>query len=199
MTYWKRGLFFISWWSSCGILHHIVDECSDVSDERTASIFRAVVVHMDAEVEATHSSIVLEHSFSTQSKNPKEDCQLIDNYCENCRTFIRTYVLFLFWILKIFNHLYVYAVMLHIMIPASILSQKHEDCLKRLSCHPSVVKLQMFADRNSYDLGCDVKGKVILLNMNFEDFLKGSDAISVGSQILILRKCNCSMFKFQRV
>jgi len=85
MTYWKRGLF-ISWWSSCGILHCIIDEFSDVSEERTASIFRAVGLHMDAEVEATHSAIVLEHSFSTQSKNPKEDCQLIDN----CRTFIRT-------------------------------------------------------------------------------------------------------------
>ena len=68
MTYWKGGLFFINWWSSCGILHHIVDECSDVSEEHTASFFRVVVVHMDAEVEATHSSIVLEHSFSTQQK-----------------------------------------------------------------------------------------------------------------------------------
>lgn len=85
MTY-SRGPFFISWLSSCGILHHIVEECSDVSQERTASICRAVVVHMDAEVEAIHSSIVLEHSFSTQSKNPKEDCHLIDNCCENCRT-----------------------------------------------------------------------------------------------------------------
>jgi hypothetical protein len=72
-------------------VHHIVDECSDVLEERTASILRALVVHMDAEVEATYSFMVLEHSFSTQSKNPKEDCQLIDNYCENCGTFIRTF------------------------------------------------------------------------------------------------------------
>jgi len=86
MTYWKRGLFFIISWSSCGILHHIIDECSDILEECIASTFRAVVVHVDAEVEATHSSIVLEHSFSTQSKNPKEDCQLTDNCCENCRT-----------------------------------------------------------------------------------------------------------------
>jgi len=37
------------------------------------------------------------------------------------------------------------------------------------------------ADENSYDLGHDVKGEVILLNTSFEVFLKGSDALSVGS------------------
>lgn len=54
--------------------------------------------------------------------------------------------------------------------------------MERLSCHLSVVILQMFTHENSYDLGCDVKGQVILLNMTFEIFLKGSDAVSVGSQ-----------------
>jgi hypothetical protein len=67
-------------------LHCIIDECSDVSEEHTASIFRVVGLYMDAEVEATNSAIVLQHTFSTLSKNLKEDCQLIDN----CRTFIRT-------------------------------------------------------------------------------------------------------------
>jgi len=84
------------------------------------------------------------------------------------------------------------------MVPACILSQKHKDCLKRLSCHLSVLVLQMFTHKNSYDLGRYVKGD-ILLNMSFEVFLKGSAAVSVGSQILIFRKCNCSTFKFQRV
>jgi len=87
--------------------------------------------------------------------------------------------------------------MLHIMAPTSILSQKHEDCLKRLSCHLLVLILQMFTHKNSYDLGCDVKGYVILLNMSSEVFWKGSAAVSVGSQIFIFRKCNCSTFKFQ--
>ena len=35
VTYWKRGLLYISWWS-CGVLHNIVDECSDVTEERVA-------------------------------------------------------------------------------------------------------------------------------------------------------------------
>ena len=85
------------------------------------------------------------------------------------------------------------------MVPATVLSQKHENCLKRLSCHLSVVILHMFTHENSYDLGGDVKGEVMLLNMSFEVFLMGSDAVSVGSQILIFRKCNCSMFNFRRV
>jgi hypothetical protein len=55
------------------------------------------------------------------------------------------------------------------------------------------------AHKNSCDLGRDVKGEVISLSMRFEDFFKGSGAVSVGSQILILRKCTCSIFKFQRV
>jgi hypothetical protein len=46
----------------------------------------------------------------------------------------------------------------------------------------------MFTHENSYDLGCDVKGEVILLNMSFVIFLKGSVAVSVGSQILVLSK-----------
>jgi hypothetical protein len=85
------------------------------------------------------------------------------------------------------------------MVPANILSQKHEDWLKSLSCHLSVIILQKFTHKNSYDLGHDIKEAVILLNMSFEVFLKGSDAVSVGSQILIFSKCNCSIFKFQRV
>jgi hypothetical protein len=84
--------------------------------------------------------------------------------------------------------------MLHTMVPASILTQKHEDCLKRLSCHMSVVILQIFTHENSYDLGRDVKRVV-----SFEVFFKGSDAVSVSSQILVLRKCNCGIFKCQSV
>jgi hypothetical protein len=93
---------FINGWSSCGILHYILDKCSDVPEEHNASIFGAVVVHMDAEVEAIHPSKMLEHSSRTQSKNPQKYCQLIDSWCGNCRTFIKTSDVFLFWILKIF-------------------------------------------------------------------------------------------------
>jgi hypothetical protein len=35
----------------------------------------------------------------------------------------------------------------------------------------------MFTHENSYDLGRDVKGEVILLNMSYEVLLKGSDAV----------------------
>jgi hypothetical protein len=38
-----------------------------------------------------------------------------------------------------------------------------------------------------------LKGEVLLLNMSFEVFLEGSDDVSVDSQILILRKCNCNV------
>jgi hypothetical protein len=53
----------------------------------------------------------------------------------------------------------------------------------------------VFTHKNSYDLGRDVEGEVISLSVGFEDFFKGSDAVSVDSPILILRKCNYSIFK----
>jgi hypothetical protein len=48
----------------------------------------------------------------------------------------------------------------------------------------------MFTHQNSYDLGHDFKQEVISSSMGFEDFFKGSDAVSVGSPILILRERN---------
>jgi len=136
--------------------------------------------------------------FQYTEQKPKRrlsaDWQLLwklQNFYQNLK------VLFLFWILKIFNHLYEYALTLHIMVPASILSRKHEDCLKRLRCHLLVLILQMFTHKNSYDLRRDVKGGVVLLNMSSEVFWKGSAAVSVGGLILIFRECNCSTFKFQ--
>ena len=65
-----------------------MDECSDISEKRTASIFRAVVFHMEAEVEAIHSSIVSEHSCTQQKPKRRlsADWQLLwklQNFYQN--------------------------------------------------------------------------------------------------------------------
>jgi hypothetical protein len=108
MKYWKRRLFCISW-CSFGILPCIVGECQDISEAHTASVFRAIVGHMDAEVKAVHFSKTSECSSPTQRQKPKNKVQLIDNCCENRRTFIKTYtfVLIFRFLKSLTIHIYV--------------------------------------------------------------------------------------------
>lgn len=60
---------------------------------------------------------------------------------------------------------------------------------------PSVSRniAHVYSQKTAVTLAMMLKGEVLLLNMSFEVFLEGSDDVSVDSQILILRKCNCNV------